>query len=112
MSAKLKPSPWLPGITIKQVLTSLAVRVMLVSPRCLPPTARQSIQLHTTRRSQTMIEWSAEQTMHYLSISRATLYSLVKRGRLVKHRQAVGQGVGGRRTYFDAAEVKALKDTA
>jgi hypothetical protein len=56
-----------------------------------------------------MTEWTAEQAMCYLSVSRATLYSLVKRGLLVKRRHAVGQGVGGRRTYFDAAEVKALK---
>ena len=56
-----------------------------------------------------MAEWTAEQAMGYLAVSRATLYGLVKRGLLVKHQRSVGQGVGGRRTYFDAAEVKTLR---
>jgi hypothetical protein len=70
-----------------------------------------SLQLFQ-RPGELMAEWTAEQAMRYLEVSRTTLYSLVKQGHLTKHRHAVGQGRGGRRTYFDSAEVKSLKGTA
>lgn len=51
-----------------------------------------------------------DQTMEALSVkTRRTIYNLVSRGQLHAIKRPIGQGLGGRRLYFAAAEVAALK---
>lgn len=48
------------------------------------------------------------ETMAALGVTRQTVVNLVARGKLKKYVRPIGQGRGGTRVVFDAAEVKAL----
>lgn len=48
------------------------------------------------------------ETRARLGVSRQTVINLVKRGKLKQYKRAIGQGFGGQRVFFDAAEVDAL----
>jgi excisionase family DNA binding protein len=48
------------------------------------------------------------ETCARLRVSRQTVYNLIRRGKLKQYKREIGQGIGGVRTLFDAAEVDAL----
>jgi predicted DNA-binding transcriptional regulator AlpA len=54
-------------------------------------------------------EMTVEGVMEYLGVSRATVYNLVRVGKLVKQKSVIGSGFGGRRTYFLRDDVQKLK---
>jgi predicted DNA-binding transcriptional regulator AlpA len=51
------------------------------------------------------------ETMAELQCSRQTVNNLVTRGALKKYMRKIGQGIGGARVRFDAAEIAALKES-
>jgi len=50
---------------------------------------------------------TVETTCEVLDVSRATLYALVRAGKLKKYTSTIG-GIGGRRTYFRGSDIKRL----
>ncbi len=52
---------------------------------------------------------TVEQVAQVLGVTRATVYNLIRAGRLTKYQNAVGTGMGGRRVYFLKDEVDKLR---
>lgn len=50
-----------------------------------------------------------EQAAELLGVHQRTVYRLVQTGKLTPQRSTIGRGKGGRRVYFDRAQVEALK---
>lgn len=48
------------------------------------------------------------ETAQLIGVTPQTVYALVKRGKLTKHRLPVGQGMGGRFTYFLRGEIESF----